>query len=150
VSLSRVSPGARIRPFRQPEVKNFGVSTLSNKDVRRLYIAMNDARRVSRVKRVGNFNRKREEQIGLQRKSGDTVVQHDAIEILHRDKCLPILFANVINRAKCWGWFNAEAALASRRKRLNVGATTAQLLDDTVMRYRLADHSTGPRLIGSA
>src|SRR6266702_3045490 len=92
-------PPNYIRPFCQPEVENFGVSTLGNEDVRGLYIPMNDARRVRRVKRVGNLNRKRQEQIGLQRKSGDAVLQDDAIQIFHGDKCLPLLLANVINRA---------------------------------------------------
>ena len=75
------------------------MATFGNEDVRGLDVPMNDARRMSRVQGVGDLNRERQEQIGLQRKSGDAVLQHEAIQILHGDERPPVLLADVVNSA---------------------------------------------------
>ena len=75
------------------------MSTLGDEDVRGLYIPMNDPRRMRRIERVGDLNGKRQEQIGFKWTSGDAVLQHHAIQKLHGDERLPILLADVIDRA---------------------------------------------------
>jgi len=54
---------------------------------------------VGGVERVGNFNCKRQQHFNFQRTPGDTVLQSCTIQKLHRDKCLAVLLANVVNRA---------------------------------------------------
>jgi len=73
--------------------------TLGDKDVGGFDIPMDDARRMRGIERVGDINGKRQQQISFHGTSGDAVLQHYAVEILHGDKCFPVLFADVINRA---------------------------------------------------
>src|SRR5437762_3536536 len=75
------------------------MSTFGNEDVRRLDIPMNDTRRVRRIQRVCDLNRKRQEQICLQRTPGDAMLQHDAIQKLHGDERLLATFADLVNCA---------------------------------------------------
>jgi hypothetical protein len=42
--------------LRQPEVENLGVPALSDKNIGRLDVAMDDALRVGRIQSIGNFN----------------------------------------------------------------------------------------------
>src|SRR2546430_10038744 len=92
------------------------MSTFGNEEFRRFDIPMNDPRRVRRIQRVCNLNRKRQEQICLQRTPGDAMLQHDAIQKLHGDERLLATFADLVNCADV-GMVEAEAARASRRKR---------------------------------
>src|SRR5437660_11677004 len=73
------------------------MSTFGNKDVRRLDIPMNDTRRVRRIQRVCDLNRKRQEQICLQRTRAEAMLQHDAIQKLHGDQRLVATFADIVN-----------------------------------------------------
>ncbi len=74
------------------------MSSLSNKDIRRLDIAVNDAFAVRRVQRVRNLDRPRQRSFEIQRPSRNAVLQRDAIKKFHGDECLAILLANVMNR----------------------------------------------------
>src|SRR5437667_9595462 len=76
------------------------MSTFGNEDVRRLDIPMNDTRRVRRIQRVCDLNRKRQEQICLQRTPGDAMLQHDAIQKLHGDERMLATFADIVNCAE--------------------------------------------------
>ena len=60
---------------------------------------MNDPRRMRRIQRVGDLNRKRQQQIDFQWTSGDAVLQHHPIQKLDADERLAGLLAYVINRA---------------------------------------------------
>ena len=51
----------------QPEVQNLGMSTLGNKDICRLDVAMNDPLGVGGVERIGDLNRQTEQYIGKRR-----------------------------------------------------------------------------------
>ena len=44
--------------FCQPKVKNFGVSAIGHKNIRRLDVAMHDALGVRRIERVGHLDRR--------------------------------------------------------------------------------------------
>ncbi len=48
--------------FRQSKIENLRVAALGNENIRRLDVAVNDAFRVRRVERVGDFNRQIQEQ----------------------------------------------------------------------------------------
>src|SRR6266852_9981882 len=75
------------------------MSTFGNEDVRRLDIPMNDTGRVRHIQRVCDLNRKRQEQICLQRTPGDAMLQHDAVQKLHGNESLAILLPDVVDRA---------------------------------------------------
>src|ERR1700730_15018190 len=85
--------------LRQPEIEYFGVTTFRDENVRRFDISMNDPRRMRRIESVSDLDRKRQQQFSFQGASGNAVLQHDAIQKLHGDERLPVLFANVIDRA---------------------------------------------------
>ena len=73
--------------------------TLGDENVGGFDVPMDDPRRMRRIERVGDLNGKRQEQIGFQWTSGDAVLQHYAIQILHGDEGLPIVLADVVDRA---------------------------------------------------
>ncbi len=87
------------RDLRQPEIQNLGVAALGDEDVRGLDVAVDDAFGMRGVECIGNLNRQTEQNIVLERFSGDAMLQRHAVQKLHGDECLPVLFPNVINRA---------------------------------------------------
>src|SRR5262245_64262924 len=70
----------------------------SDEDVRRLYVAMNDALAMRRVQPVSDFNRKRDDRSNLHGTSRNQLVQRRTIEVLHGDECMPAFQADVVNR----------------------------------------------------
>ena len=46
--------------LRQSEIEDFGVPPLGHKDVRRLYVSVDDARRVRSIERVGHLDPKQQ------------------------------------------------------------------------------------------
>ncbi len=54
------------------------------------------------VQRIGNLNRQTDQNVGLERSSGDAVLQRHAVQKLHGDERLPVLLTNVVNRADVW------------------------------------------------
>jgi hypothetical protein len=60
---------------------------------------MNDSFSMSSVQSVSNLNRQREQNICIDRLSVDAVLQRHAIEKFHGNERLPVLLADVVNRA---------------------------------------------------
>src|SRR5215469_10929303 len=87
------------RQFGQAEVQNFGVATISDKDVSGLNVAMYDSFGVRGIKRVGDLDGEREQNVQIHGTMGDAVLQRCAFEELHGNERLPRLFTDVIYRA---------------------------------------------------
>ena len=92
--------------------------TLGDEDVGGFDIPMNDARAMGGIERVCDVNSKRQQQIGFKGLAGDAVLQHDAIQKLHGDKCFPILLANVIN--------GADVGMVQSRRSLRLAPKTGE------------------------
>jgi hypothetical protein len=54
--------------------------------------------RRSSVESVSNFDREREQSLQLHMATADAVLERGAFKIFHGDECLPILFADIVNR----------------------------------------------------
>ena len=72
---------------------------LGDKYIRRLDVAMHDPFRVRRIQSVRHFDPDLEQPIHFHRLARDQVLQRRAVEILHHDERMPILLANLMNRA---------------------------------------------------
>src|SRR5208337_1779983 len=81
--------------LRQAEVENLGVSALGHENIGGLNVAMNDARLVGGVERIGHVNRQRQQQLRLHRTSADAMLQRHSIEEFHRNERLTALLVNV-------------------------------------------------------
>ena len=75
---------------------------MSNEDIRWFDVAMHDALRVRGVQSIGDLNCQLQQFAGLERLSGDVVLQRLPFEQLHHNKGLPFVFINVVNRADVW------------------------------------------------
>jgi hypothetical protein len=85
--------------LRETEVENFRVATLRDEDIGGLDVAVNDPFRVRCVESIRHFYRDLKQAIHFHRLARDQVLQCCAIEILHDDECLPVLLADIVNRA---------------------------------------------------
>ena len=81
---------------------------------------MDDAFAVRGVERVGDFDGQAEQHIHFQRPAGDAVLQGQAVQILHGDEGLAILFANVVN--------GADVGMVERGSRLGLAPKALQRL----------------------
>ena len=77
---------------------------------------MDDARSVSGVKRVGDVDGDREQNLRFQRPPGDAMLQRHPVQKLHDDERLTFVLADLVDRADV-GMVQSRAARASRRKR---------------------------------
>src|SRR5712692_4247988 len=164
------------RKLRQAEVENFDLAALSDKDVRRLDVAVNDALRMGGVQSVGDLDAPIEHEFGGQRLAGDTVVQRCAFEEFHDEEGLAVAFANVVNgadvrmiqrgsragfalqtlerariagqfrRQEFEGYVTAEPGIFGLVD--NTHPTFSQLLNHTVMGNGISDHRGTERRIG--
>jgi len=96
------------------------VPAFRNEDVRRLYVPMNDPRRVRRIERVGDLHRQLQQRIDLHGTSRDAVLQHHAVQILHGDEGFPIFLANVVD--------GADIRVVERRCRFGLAPKSLQRL----------------------
>src|SRR5580658_7222870 len=87
------------RNLRQPEVENLGMTTLGDKDVRRLDVAVDDSFSMRGIEGIGNLDGKRENQFRFQRMPADAVLQRHAVEILHDDEGLTFALVNLVHYA---------------------------------------------------
>ena len=60
---------------------------------------MDDAFRVCSVECIGDLDGERQNQLGVHGTPGNSVLQRHTVEKLHGDERLPVLLANVVNRA---------------------------------------------------
>src|SRR5208282_2016944 len=87
------------RKFGQAEVEDFGVATLRDKNVGRLNITMNDSFGMRGIECAGDVDSKREQNLQIHGTAGNAVLQRRALQKLHRNERMPVLLANVMDRA---------------------------------------------------
>ena len=87
----------RGRDFCQPEVQNFGVTALGDKDIRRLDVAVDNSFGVGGIECVGNLDGHTEQNVRLRRLSCNPMLQRHALEKLHGDKGRAVLVINFVN-----------------------------------------------------
>jgi len=123
-SLSRVglsesgTPAARCPAliFRQAEVKDLRQAALGDKNIRRLHIPMDDVLGMRRFQRVGNLGADGSKASSSRGRPPMRCFKVSPSMKLHDDEPLSIVTGNLVDGADI-GWFSAEAARASRRKR---------------------------------
>ncbi len=162
----------------QSKVEDLRVPAFGDEDVRGLDVAMHDSSRMSGVECVRDFDGERQEDCFLQGTTGDAVRQGHAVQKLHGDEGMAVLFANVVDGADI-GMVQGGSGLGFALKTSeSVGiagnvfgqelesneavkagvfgfvnhahAATAELLDDAVVRNGLADHGAGTVPYGRA
>jgi hypothetical protein len=166
----------RSRNLSQTKVENFGVSALSDKNICRLDVAVNDSLGMRRIERIGDLNCQRENRVSLHRTVADAMFQRHAIQKLHDDKRLLILLSDLINgtdirmiqcrrrlrlalepgqRLRVVGDIVRQELQGNEAVEFNVlgfvdntHAAAAELLHDAVMRDSLADHSSSYSSLG--
>jgi hypothetical protein len=154
--------------FRQSEIENLGVSALGDEDIGRLDVAVDDSFGMGGIEGVGDFDGECENQFGFQRTIADPVLECKAVQKLHGDEGLAILFADVVDGAnvgviqrgrslsfalkageRLWVARNVigkklegDEAMQPRVFRFidDTHPTTAELLDDAIVGDGLADH----------
>jgi hypothetical protein len=152
----------------QAEIEHLGVAAFRQEDVPRLDVAVNNALRVCRIEGVGNFNPDVQQSLHVHWTARDEVFQCLSIEELHGDEGPAPVLTNIVDCAnirvvQCRGGLGLplEAGQGLRIAGDIVGqefqgnetvkpsvfgfvnhphATTAQFLDDAVVRDGLADH----------
>ena len=87
------------RHFRQSKVQNLGVPSFAHKDVRWLYVAVDDSLGMGRIQRVGNVNGDGHKNFRFEWTPGDAVRKRRAVQKLHHDERLAFLLADLVNRA---------------------------------------------------
>ena len=72
------------------------MTALGDEDIRRLDVPVNDARRMRSVQCVGDLDGQFHELIYLERFAGNAVLEGLALQELHSDKVLAVVFANFV------------------------------------------------------
>jgi hypothetical protein len=85
--------------FRQPKVQNLGVSALSDKDIGRLDVPVDDAFCVGCVERVRNLDSQRQDQLGFHRSPIDAMLQSQPIQKFHGNERFAMLVVNFVDGA---------------------------------------------------
>ena len=150
------------------------MAAAGDEQIRRLDVAVDDPGGVRGLERVGDLDRERQQQIGLERAPGDAMLQRRPVEELHDEERAAVLLADVVD--------GADVGVIQRRRgprlaaesgqRLGIvgevgrqelqrdealqprvlgfvhdaHAAAAQLLDDAVVRERLTDQRIGAGL----
>ena len=163
--------GRRVGQLGETEVEHLRVAARGDEDVRGLDVAMDDALRVCRIERVGDFDAELDDPIELERVSLDEMFERPPFEQLHHEELLPLVLADVVDRADVRVIQRrrrarlALKALRGRRVARQLGrqeldgdlpaeanilgavddahAAAAKLLEDPVMRDGLAKHGMG-------
>ena len=104
----------------QAEVENLGMSALGYKDVCRFDVPVNNTLGVGCVERVRNLNAQRQHCLHLQRFARNEVLERHAIEKLHGDECLRVLFADFVD--------GADVGMVQGRRRLGLAFETRESL----------------------
>src|SRR6516164_11772161 len=81
------------------KVKNLGMITFNNENVRWLDVSMDDALRVGGIQSLGHANRHLQQRFQFHGATSDGVFQGPAFQELHRDEAPTILFANLVDSA---------------------------------------------------
>jgi len=82
--------------------EHLGVPALSNKDICRFDVAVDDARSVSGVESIGNVNGDGKKNFQFQRTPGDAVLQRQPVQKLHDDEGLPLVLPDLVDGTDVW------------------------------------------------
>src|ERR1022692_1304358 len=154
--------------LRQPEVENLGVPTLGDENVRGLDVTVDDAFCMGCIERVRNLDGPRQNQFVFHRSACNSMLQRQPIQKLRGDKVWTIALVNLEDHAdvgmvqgrsglsfaleaveclRVFGHVVGQELESHKAAELYVlglvndaHTPTAQLLDDAVVRYGLADH----------
>ena len=170
-TVACVAPSELLVPvvtLARPKSRILAWPALGHKDIGGLDIAVNDILGVRGVERVSDLDGQREQAIEFERMAGDHMLQRRAIQKLHGDEGLAVLFANVVDGADV-GMVQCRSGLRLPPKPLqclmvaghvfreklegheaveagvlgfvnHTHAPAAELLDDAIVRDGLADH----------
>jgi hypothetical protein len=94
-------------------------------------IAVDNAGTVSSFQRISDLDSEQQERLHLQRLAGDALLQGGAVEILHDDEGLVILFANVVDGA------NARVIQCGGSSRLALKTIQGVRVADELIRQKL-------------
>ena len=83
----------------QAEVEHLRMTSLGDKDVGGLDIAVHDSGGMRGIERIRNFDPQPQNLVDFHRPPANPVFQGHPFEELHRDEGMAILFANVVDRA---------------------------------------------------
>ena len=83
----------------ETEIQYLRLSALGNEDVCRFDVAVNDSLGVSRVEGIGDFDAEIKDGLAIQRAPGNTMLESDALQVLHRDEDLAVLLTDVVHSA---------------------------------------------------
>src|SRR5262249_53476769 len=103
---------------RQSEIQNLPVPSFGDEDVRRLDVPVDDASRVRRVQRVGDFDAERERVLHVQWLSCDPCPQGHAVQEFHHDEGLTVLLRDLV--------YGANVRVVQRGSRLRLAAEARQ------------------------
>ena len=106
--------------FSEAKIKDLGLASLGDHDVRGFYVAVDDASSVGRVQGIGDFNCEPQQRIQIERTAGDLVGQESAVNILHDDEGATVLLTDVVD--------GADVRMIQRGCRLRLTLETAQSL----------------------
>ena len=168
-SCGLVLTGAtRGRDLGQAEIENLGVAALGYEDVGGFDVAVHDAFGVRGIECVGDLDGEGKQSVQLERSCADQVFERLAVEKLHGDEGLAVLFADVVNganvgvvqcgcglglalkageRLRVAGYFIGKEFQGYEAMQARVfgfinhaHAAAAEFLDDAIVGNGLADH----------
>src|SRR5438445_8870053 len=150
------------------EIENFGVLSLSYKNIGRLDVAVDDSLRVGRIQGIGDLDADRQQGVEFQGTARDVVLQCCAVKKLHGDERLPVLVVDFVDGAdvrviqrggslcftlkaaeglRILGYLLGQEFQGHKPSELHIlrlinhtHPAPAELLDDAVMRDVLANH----------
>ncbi len=154
--------------FGQTEVEHLRVTSLGDKEIGGLDVAVHDSGGVRRIERICNLDPEPQHLVNFHRPPADPVLQGHSLEKLHRDEGVAILFANIVDGAdvgmiECGGSLGLPSKSRQRlcisghfvRQKLerdetvqprvfgfvdHAHAAAAQFFENPVVRNGLADH----------
>ena len=123
--------------FGKTEVQHLGLPAPGHEDVRWLDIAMDDARAVRHVERVGELNGHIQQLLQRERPNGNKILECRAVEMLHHDENA----VRVLRR--CRGWCRCRDDSAPTRLRLRAGSVRAPRDPEPIPRGGISRRRSG-------
>ena len=112
------------------------MATFGHEDVRWFDVAMDNALGMRRIEPIGYFDGQGEQHLQLHRAFADHVLQRHPVEELHGNERLPVLLADVVDRA--------DVRVIQRRRCLRLTLEAGQRLrvSGNLLRQELERHKT--------
>src|SRR5580692_10571303 len=129
--------------FCQTKIEDLGLTSLRDKNIRRLDVAMHNSAGMSRIESIRNLNPQLEQLRNLQRTPLNHVLQGPAVQILHGNKRFAILLPNVID--------GANVRMVESRSRLRLAlkaAKSLRILGDVVGQELESNKTMQPNVLG--